>query len=94
MKDFIIFILAVPGLVWITNYSKLFKPIREFISKKYYKKSNSLLWFLVNIFGCEGCMGIYAGLACYTLQYYHLEIILYALIGSLSSLIFITFLNK
>lgn len=120
------FILSTAGLVMILNISKLFKPLREAISKweassnqkknisdmlangvdeafpgwvkkavdsKVYKsKKNHLAWFLNSIFTCSLCMGVWAGIAIYFIQFvpYH-EFIEYACIGSCCSLILVTF---
>lgn len=79
---FIVFALAVIGVVLITNKSTLFKPIREKITILYdKKKKNLILWVLNNIFGCYMCMSPYAGAIVYLLYYFNIQFALYILAG-------------
>lgn len=93
MINLLIFILSTAGLVWVMNKSKITRPLREAISLKYKTSPNGLLWFLDSILECSGCMGVWAGLAVYTLQYYNIEIALYAFIGSFCSVFLISLLQ-
>lgn len=94
MINLIIFILSTSGFVWILNKSKIFRPLREYISLKYKKTPNGLLWFLDSILECSGCMGVWAGLIIYLLQYYNIQIILYTFIGSYCSVFLISLLQS
>ncbi len=109
MIDLLVFILSTAGLSWIFTKSKIFKPLREKITlrKQIYeitkksiitelannKLNLKLYTFLDNILNCHGCFGFWAGLICYLLMLLNLEIILYAFIGSISSLLLIGLFN-
>lgn len=89
--------IAIIGLVWILCESKLFKPLREAISKKY-KVANGvgkwykpIFWFLDSIFNCHGCMGLWAALIVYLAKDY--EIVVFALCGPILSVFVICILK-
>jgi len=105
MQELLVFILSVSGLSWIVTKSKVFKPLRESVSfkRKIYQlepkavEINSLMsrmklsFFLTleQLLNCYGCFGFWAGIVCYELQKYNVNILLYAFAGSISSLIII-----
>jgi len=86
------FIFSVAGLTWIFTSSKIFKPLREKVSLK--RQSAKGWWiklwlFLEGVLNCDGCFGFWASFVIYLLQKVKLEILLYAFIGAISSLILI-----
>jgi len=107
MKELLIFILSSAGLSWIVTRSKVFKGTREKISfkKQVYEiavvdkntflrnlKMNIFL-FLENVTNCFGCFGFWAGIICYLLQKCNCEILLFAFIGAIASLLLIGLFN-
>ena len=96
MKDFMIFILATAGLVWILNKSKLFKSWREYLSRKNKEKleKNYLWWFLDSIHLCSGCMGFWAGIIVYVIQKNKVDFLLYMLLAAISSVFIISLWQK
>ena len=109
MQLFLILILSISGLSWIVTQSKIFKAFREKITYKrgLYEiavksttinciNSNtklSVYTFLDNILNCYGCFGFWSGAICYLLDFFHLDIVLMALSGTVISLIVIGFIN-
>jgi len=91
--NLILFILSTAGLTWILVLSKIFRPLREFITRKNSQKKSYLGEFLDGVFNCEGCMGFYSGTVVYVLQYYNIEFMLYAFAGSFCSLLFISIIK-
>jgi len=71
MINFIIFLFATSGFVFILNKSSLFKPIREFITKKHYEKQskNKILGFLHDLFSCSLCMGFWVSIPIFLIIY-------------------------
>jgi hypothetical protein len=82
MEKLILFILATAGLSWILTKSKLFKPLREYLTGSYRDQIELVaneglnfirgiklyvLYFFDSIFGCEGCMGFWSGILNYLL---------------------------
>lgn len=88
-----LFILASAGLTWILVKSTAFKPLREAISRKQKMKPNFILRFFDGLLDCEACTGFWSGIAMYVLQYYKIEIALYAFAGSFCSLFLISMLK-
>jgi hypothetical protein len=72
MITLIVFLLASVGVTFIANKSKLFLPIRVFISDNYAKSSNKkskgrflFMWkWLESILSCPMCFAPYAGIIC------------------------------
>lgn len=109
MLSLLVFILSVSGLSWIVVRGKICKPLREKVSQKkaIYEicvKSTEMkscvnsfklkvFTFFENILNCHGCFGFWAGLICYTLQKCNCEILLFAFIGSIASLLLIGLFN-
>lgn len=109
MENLLIFILSVSGFSWIVTRSKIFKPLREKVShkKNIYEiavKSTMMkcvnnnfklkaFTFMDGLMECWGCFGFWAGIACYLIQLYGINIILYAFVGSISSLLVIGLIN-
>ena len=89
----LLIILALVGLTWILVKSTLFKPIREFISKKNTNKGNIFIRFLDSIMNCEGCMGFWAAGVVYVLDYFKIEIALYCFAGSFCSVFMMALLK-
>ncbi len=76
--QFLLFILATIGVILITNKSKLFKPLRERVTRLRTKhKDNKFYWWLDSILNCSTCISPYAGALMYVVQYFDLEILLY-----------------
>ncbi len=84
---FIVFLLATTGLVFITNKSKLFQPVRSVITNKYVNIENRRLmnnskmsfkvlfwWWLSEIFSCYMCMSFYMGSIVSVLCYFSIYI--------------------
>ena len=89
MKDLILFIISTAGLSWILCRSKLFTPLRSFLTDSYKDKIEDIsaegmslilgiklyfYYFFSSIFSCEGCMGFWAGAVNYILIYKSLDI--------------------
>jgi hypothetical protein len=80
--EIITYILAVIGLVVLTNKSVFFLPIREFLKEKYNNNTRNIFyWFFFNIFSCGMCMSFWAGIICYLPIYFDLAYILYPLVA-------------
>jgi len=77
MKELILFIFATAGLSWILVKSKLFKPLREYLTLSYQQQKEVVstkgisvyqgiklyvFYFFDSIFNCEGCMGFWVGI--------------------------------
>ncbi len=73
-KLFIIFLLSTTGLTFITNRSKLFQPLREWITQQYiirenerlggskkYRFSIHIFWWMAEVSGCYMCASMYTG---------------------------------
>ncbi len=73
-KLFIIFLLATTGLTFITNKSKLFQPVREWVTQHYIVRSNKRLagskdyaisiffwWWAAEVLSCYMCASMYTG---------------------------------
>lgn len=85
-KLFVIFLLATTGLTLITNRSKLFQPVREWITKQYVGRENDRLmaqkkaytvlfwWWLHEISTCYMCASIYTGSVMAVLSYLSLSL--------------------
>lgn len=95
MEKIIIFILCTSSISWIVVRSKLFQPLREYVTTKRIKADKSSgnfvrsIWdYLDGLFSCVGCFGVYSGLASYCLLYQSIsvETIAYSLSGSIVSL--------
>lgn len=82
MEKLILFTFATAGLSWILVKSKLFKPLREWLTMSYQKQIDVVskggflgvkgiklyvLYFFNGIFNCEGCMGFWTGMVNYWL---------------------------
>lgn len=107
--DLLILILSSAGLSWIVTKGKICKSFREKVSykKSIYdicvkstelrsfgnSTKRRLFVFLENILNCYGCFGFWAGMICYTLQKCNCEIVLFAFIGSIASLLLIGLFN-
>jgi hypothetical protein len=102
---FLIYLLAVTGLVILTNKSKLLKSFREGITANYIsadevyifnkesKLKRNVLWFLNSIFNCSMCMSPWAGV--FVLGLYGLSIyILYPLAAVAVTTLLITLYEK
>lgn len=91
MKELILFILATSGLSWILVKSKLFKPLREYLSTMHQKQINLIpvdgnglfkniklyvLYFFNSIFNCEGCMGFWVGMVNYWLITKNIDLVI------------------
>ncbi len=63
------FYLAVAGMALIITKSKLFKPIRMYVSSQHLAKENSKFWwFLSSITDCPMCFSIWGGLILYLIS--------------------------
>lgn len=83
---FVIFLLATAGLTFITNRSKLFQPVREWITKKYVEKENTRLmagrkpyttlfwWWAHEVSTCYMCASVYTGSIMAILSYLSLSL--------------------
>lgn len=71
MQNLIIFLFGTSGLVFILNKSSMFKPIREYITKKHYEKQskNRILGFFSDLFSCSLCMGFWASIPMFLIIY-------------------------
>jgi len=70
---FTVFLLATTGLTFITNRSKVFQPVREWVKDQYVKKENDrlmhdkkswiipILWWANEVLGCYMCASMYTG---------------------------------
>jgi len=77
----LIYFLSVTGITLILCKSKLFTPLRSWISVRYMSVTNKRLiekkpsatesfwWWLNSIFECEICMSIYIGIICAVVIY-------------------------
>lgn len=107
MQSFLILLLSIAGLSWILVKSPLFKPFREYISREhiFYKKcvdnphslrftiNYKIYWFIDSLLNCMFCIGFWSAIVCYLLNKIHLEIVLFALSGTMVSGIIIGFIN-
>ncbi len=93
MEKLILFAFAAAGLSWILVKSKLFKPLREWLTLSYQKQIDVVskggilgikgiklyvLYFFNGIFNCEGCMGFWSACMSYLLIYKELDLIIFA----------------
>lgn len=83
--------IAIVGLTWIITESKIFKPFREYISKKNKSKKNVFINFLDSILNCSGCFGFWAALMVYFVR--DIELIIYLLNGSILSIFALSLLK-
>ena len=108
MSEIFIFLTSVAGLTLILNKSYLFKPLREFITKKDSrtvldvnspkcgnKKINFIWWFLNSLFICSTCMSVWLGFMIYGLSYktVDLNLFLYAFSGSLVTTLLVSLIQ-
>lgn len=78
--DFLLFISSASGLVLVLNKSMLFKPLREYFSRK---KDNKVWWFVNSLFMCSLCMGVWVSLPVYFVLNTEYYWIMYAFSGAL-----------
>lgn len=69
MEQLLLFLLATSGLTIILTRSKIFKPVREYISMKKWT-------ILESIFGCPLCMGVYVSAIVYIIQFQKIDILI------------------
>jgi len=82
MIDFLLTILAGVGLTFVVTRSKIFKPLREWVTAKSLRFGELVT--------CPQCFGVYAGMVSYLLVKFNLDILVYGLIVSVACL----FLSK
>jgi len=108
MTEIFIFLTSVTGLTLILNKSHLFKPLREFITRKDNrtvldvnspkygsKKFNFIWWFLNSLFTCSTCLSVWLGFMIYGLSYktVDLNLFLYAFSASLVTTLLVSLIQ-
>jgi len=77
MIELIKIVFAGVGCTFIITNSKLFKPVREWVTKKSLK--------LGGMISCPQCFGVYGGMISFLLVSYKIDILVYGLMVSLVS---------
>ncbi len=84
MTQLLLFILSTAGLTIILTRSKIFKPVREYITLR---NKNVFMKYLDSILSCSLCCGFWCSIIVYYLQFKNIDtqLVLYTFTGAIMS---------